>query len=68
MDIWCVFYIGKEDMVFIKEWIYYLNNKIYKEDCIKRVKLWLGELNYFVVFNNCECYVNWIFINDNKLI
>lgn len=68
LDIRRVFHIGKEDMVFIKERIYYPNNKTYKEDCIKRAKLRLGEPNYSAVSNNCECYVNWIFTNDNKSI
>lgn len=67
MEIFVIFNFNKGDVVEIVNWLDYFKNKKKKKKCIKKVNLRVGEMLYMVFFNNCESYVNWIFLNDNLL-
>lgn len=43
----------------------YPNDEEAEKNCIKRAQLRVCEQKYFLVNNNCESYVNWIFSNDS---
>lgn len=55
------------DRVVIVDWDDYLENEIVENECIVKVEYKFGEINYFIVFSNCESYINWIFFGDNIL-
>lgn len=60
-----IFNFDNGDVVFIVHRKDYPNDEKSEEVCIKRAKSRLGEEEYSVSDNNCQCYVNWIFSNDN---
>lgn len=68
LEILEIFNIDDENKDFeIVLWIDYFKDRKVEEECIKRVELRLGEEKYFLICNNCESYVNWIFVNGNLL-
>lgn len=56
------------DVVIIVDCIDYLKIDVEKKECFKRVNERFYEEKYFLLFNNCESYVNWIFFRDNILL
>lgn len=60
-----IFNFDNMDVVIIVDRKDYPNDEKSEEVCIKRAKSRLGEEDYSVSDNNCECYVNYIFSNDN---
>lgn len=44
----------------------YPNDEEAEKNCIKRAQSRVDEDMFLLVYNNCECYVNWIFSNDNS--
>lgn len=66
-EIFVIFDFDK-DKVCIVERDDYLKDQKVEEKCIRKVELRLGEEMYFVINNNCDSYVNWIFLNDNILL
>lgn len=67
LEILFIFNIEGGDKVEFVKWSDYFKFKNVEEDCIIRVELRLDEEMYFLICNNCESYVNWIFVNDNLL-
>lgn len=55
----------KGDKLYLIQRDDYPNDEEAEKNCIKRAQLRVGEQEYFLVNNNCESYVNWIFANDS---
>lgn len=55
----------KGDKLYLIQRDDYPNDEEAEKNCIKRAQLRVGEQKYFLVNNNCESYVNWIFSNDS---
>lgn len=55
----------KGDKLYLIQRDDYPNDEEAEKNCIKRAQLRVGEQKYFLVNNNCESYVNWIFANDS---
>lgn len=66
-DIMKIFNWKNGDIVVVVDWDDYLESERVENECIVKVELRFGEINYFIVFNNCESYINWIFFGDNIL-
>lgn len=60
-----IFDFSKNEEVFIVNRDDYPDNEEEENKCISRANSRLGETKYSATFNNCECYVNWIFTNNN---
>lgn len=54
------------DKLYLIERDDYPNDEEAEKNCIKRAQSRVGEEMFLLVYNNCECYVNWIFSNDNS--
>lgn len=59
---------NKGDKLYLIQRDDYPNDEEAEKNCIKRAQLRVCEQKYFLVNNNCESYVNWIFSNDSTSI